>query len=431
MFSTYLDWLREHQFHGIKPGLTRIIKLLQKLGYPHLKYPTLHIAGTNGKGSTCAILSTLLSTFGFKTGLYTSPHLFKLNERFKINNLEIRDDELAYYLKILKNLVEEPITYFELTTALAFLYFAEERVDIAVIETGLGGRLDATNVIKPEISFITSIGLDHLKYLGESLEKIAYEKSGIIKRQRPVIVGAVSEAPLRVILDRAKKLYAPTYVLNRDFKIELSPNNLWNYTGKSTFKDLDLSLKGLYQGFNLALALKGFEILEDLAFLKIEEPLLRRALKEVKWEGRYKKISFLDKEILIDCAHNLEGISLLKESLLHENFYPFTLILGITNEDGKKPYLCFLEKLSSLSERIFLCEFVSERKIVTLSEWKKALKKHPSLEKVEFFPYPELALKKALKSTSSKILITGSLYFISNILKYLNKGDNGISCPNP
>ncbi|MFN4132334.1 MAG: bifunctional folylpolyglutamate synthase/dihydrofolate synthase, partial [Caldimicrobium sp.] len=150
MNNFYLEWLNKHQFHGIKPGLFRIQKLLKKLGNPHLKFFSVHVAGTNGKGSTCAILSTILTHFGLKTGLYTSPHLIKVEERFKINGEKISEDRLCELLKILYTYSQEPITYFELTTALAFLYFAEEEVDIAVIETGMGGRLDATNVIKPE-----------------------------------------------------------------------------------------------------------------------------------------------------------------------------------------------------------------------------------------------------------------------------------------
>ncbi|MGC9141378.1 MAG: bifunctional folylpolyglutamate synthase/dihydrofolate synthase [Caldimicrobium sp.] len=419
ILKNYLEWLNQHQFHGIKPGLHRIIRLLKKLGNPHKNYPTLHIAGTNGKGSTCAILNALLKEHGLKTGLYTSPHLFKLNERFKINSQDISDEDLFEMLKTLKKYVEEPITYFELTTALAFLYFSVQKVDIAVIETGLGGRLDATNVIHPEVSIITSIGLDHTKYLGKTLENIAFEKAGIIKRNRPVVIGKIEEKPLKVILERAKILSSKTFLLDKDFKIYLK-ENFWNYEGKYTFKNLELSLKGPFQGRNLSLSLKTLEILEDNYFLRIQEDKIRKALKTIEWEGRYKKIFYQNKEILIDCAHNLEGIKTLKEALLQEKFYPFILLFGATNEDGEKPYLSLLEELSSLATDIFISEFPAERKVVTLEEWKEAVKNKPF--RVSLFESPLFALESAIHHQGSKkILITGSIYFVAEILKIIQK----------
>lgn len=419
MLEIYLNWLNQHQFHGIKPGLSRIIKLLKKLGNPHKNYPTLHIAGTNGKGSTCAILNSLLIEHGFKTGLYTSPHLFRLNERFKINSQDITNEELLEMLKILKKITEEPVTYFELTTALAFLYFSEKKVDIAVIETGLGGRLDATNVIIPEVSIITSIGFDHTKYLGNTLEKIAFEKAGIIKRYKPTVLGKISKEPLKVILERAKTLSSKTFLLDQDFKINLE-NDFWNYEGTYSFKNLELSLKGTFQGINLSLALKTLEILEDKSFLQIKEDKVRRALKNVNWEGRYKKLHYKNKEILIDCAHNLEGVKTLKEALIKEKFYPFILIFGATNEDGEKPFLSLLEELAPLSKNIFLTEFSAERRIVTLKEWEEALKNKKL--SAELFKNPYFALESALSSTlSEKILITGSIYFVAEILKILRE----------
>lgn len=419
MLKNYLTWLNQHQFHGIKPGLFRIVKLLKKLGNPHKKYPTIHLAGTNGKGSTCAILSSLLTEHNLKTGLYTSPHLFRVNERFKINNQEISDAELLEMLKILKKNTEEPVTYFELTTALSFFYFAEKRVDIAIIETGLGGRLDATNVIFPELSIITTISFDHTGYLGKTLEKIAFEKAGIIKRERPLVLGKIQKKPLMVILNRAKALSSKIFMLDKDFKINLK-ENLWDYKGKYVLKDLELSLKGLFQGKNLALALKAIEILEDKGFLQIDETKIRSALKKVNWEGRFKKILLNNKEIVIDCAHNIEGIKTLKETLQHENFYPFILLFGVTNEDGEKPFLSLLEELSPLASKIFISEFSAERRIVTLKEWKEALE--GSELKVELFENPTLAFKTALNHENmDKILITGSIYFISEILKIINK----------
>ncbi len=417
----YLNWLNKHQFHGIKPGLYRIISLLKALGNPQVKYPTIHVAGTNGKGSTCAILSAVLSKHGLKTGLYTSPHLFKLNERFKINNKEIPDNTLLELLKILHKFAPEPITYFELTTALAFLYFAEEKVDIAVIETGLGGRLDATNVIHPLVSVITTIGFDHTKYLGKTIKKIAFEKAGIIKRGKPVVIGKVSEEAKEVILKRAEALSSPVYLLGRDFFI-FSQEGLWNYHGKNCFKELKLSLQGAYQGQNLALSLKTLEILKENAFLPLREDILKEALLEVKWEGRFKRIFLGDKEILLDCAHNPQGAEALRASLEKEKFYPYLLLLGATNEDGEKPFPLLLEILSNYAQKIFLSEFTAERKVVTKEEWERALAHKGNIAPIEYFKNPAQALESVLKDESChKILITGSIYFIGNILSILEK----------
>ncbi|WP_038055563.1 bifunctional folylpolyglutamate synthase/dihydrofolate synthase [Thermodesulfobacterium hydrogeniphilum] len=420
MLRNYLEWLNSYQFHGIRPGLDRITKILKWLGDPHKKIKTVHIAGTNGKGSTGAILNELLKSHGLKTGLYTSPHLFKLNERFKINSIEISDEKLKDLLKILKITIKNfPTTYFEITTALAFLYFWEEKVDIAIIECGLGGRLDATNVIKPETSIITSISLDHTKYLGNTLEKIAYEKAGIIKRFTPCVLGNLEERLIPIFKEKCLRLNSPLFIWNKDFKIEQKENK-WNYYGKKNFKDLDLNLKGFYQGINLGCALKTFEILEEKGFLKIDENKLKMALKEVKWPGRYERFLIKNKEILIDVAHNLEGVKTLKENLKKDDFKNFNLIFGATNEDEEKPFLEMLKELLILADNIFVCEFFSPRKIVTVEDWKKELGRiNLNNVPIKFFKNPQEAIDKALEDKNNKILITGSIYFIANCLKIL------------
>lgn len=417
MLSFYLQWLNQHQFHGIRPGLVRIINLLKKLNNPHTRYPTIHIAGTNGKGSTSAILSYILTKHGLKTGLYTSPHLFSLNERFKINNEDITDEELSELLKTIHRYAQkEKITYFEITTALAFLYFYHKEVDIAIIETGMGGRLDATNVIHPLLSIITTIGFDHTKYLGSTLERIAFEKAGIIKRGKPVVIGNLPEEALSVVLERSRLLQSRSYLYNRDFKIE-EEGNKWNYWGDRNFRSLELSLRGFYQGHNLALALKASEICVDQEIFNIEENLLREALASVKWEGRFKRIDAYNRSFIIDGAHNLEGVKTLKDSLLREGFNAFLLIFGATNEDGDKPLKIILEELAPLATEIYLCEFSSPRKVVSINEWLEILKGDPLLSKVSLYREVERALMDAMKSSNTNIVITGSLYFLSEVIK--------------
>jgi len=421
MRKNYLDWLNSYQFHGIKPGLKRIKEILKRLGNPHQNFVTVHIAGTNGKGSTSAILSEILSQHGLKVGLYTSPHLFRINERFKVNGKEIEDYKLNEYLKRIKlELKDYPATYFEITTALAFLYFFEEKVDIAVIECGLGGRLDATNVIKPEVSIITSIGWDHTKYLGNTLEKIALEKAGIMKKETPCVLGSVSENLIPIFQKKEALLNAPLYVWGRDFSIELNKKGNWNYKGDFSFKDLKLNLKGLYQGNNLSCALKALEILEKRGFLKISEEKLKIALAKVKMPGRYETLKIKDKTILIDTAHNLDGFIALKASLIKDNFKDFLLVLGITNDDGEKPFGKMLEILTPLAKEIYLCQFNSPRKIVTLEDWKLALKNlQLNLDKVKLIENCQKAVKMSLESNEKNILVTGSIYFVGEYLKYL------------
>ncbi len=422
MKENYIEWLNSYQFHGIKPGLKRIKEILKKLGNPHKYLKAVHIAGTNGKGSTSAIIAEVLSKHGLKVGLYTSPHLFRLNERFKVNGREIEAERLNDCLKILKETIKEmECTYFEITTALAFLYFCEEKVDVAVIECGLGGRLDATNIITPEVSVITSIGWDHTKYLGNTLEKIALEKAGIIKKGKPCVLGKVEEKLIPVFQKKAERMGAELFIYGRDFSIELSEKGGWNYIGEHKFLDLKLHLKGHYQGNNLGCALKTLELLEKKKIFKLSEERLRKALKEIKIPGRYEFLKIRDKTILIDTAHNLSGFTALKDSLLKDNFKDFLLILGVTNEDGEKPFVEMLEILFPLARKIYLCEFDSPRKVVTIEDWKERLKFlaiNPA--KIEFIENSQKAVKICLESNFKKVLICGSIYFVKDFLRYLN-----------
>ncbi len=416
-----LQWLSTFEFHGIKPGLYRITKLLRKLGNPHWSYPTLHIAGTNGKGSTSAILESILHTQGFKVGLYTSPHLFRLNERFRINKTPIEDEKIASALRDVKKVLGmDEATYFELTTALAFLIFAEEKVDFAIIECGMGGRLDATNVIRPQLSIITSIGYDHMKYLGHTLEQIALEKAGIIKRGRPVILGNMKKEAWHPILERAKKLQSEAFLWGKDFQVlPQGQDNTWCYQGEIELRNLKLNLEGDFQRFNLGCALKGVEILAKFGFLTLSLDILKKALLQVNWPLRYQKIKKRGKIFLLDCAHNLEGILALKESLKKEKQTPFTLLIfGATNEDGTKPFAESLKLLEILFSEVYLCEFNSPRLVVTLEEWKNHFK---DKENFFFFPTPELALKRALESPHQGVVVTGSIYLVSQFFKAIQE----------
>ena len=418
-FDQAITWLNSYQFHGIKPGLERISALLSALGHPERKFPCVHLAGTNGKGSTAAILAGLLSRHGVRTGLYTSPHLVSICERFRINGKEISPERLAEILGRIKTRIERlglPATYFEITTAAAFLYFAEEEVDIGVIECGLGGRLDATNVCRPVVCVITNVGKDHMKYLGRTLREIAREKAGIIKPKVPVVTGRLRPPAQRVVREKASKTQSPLYLLGHDFKITRTKAG-FNYRGlKIRLRGLKLSLEGEFQKENLGVALAALEVLHERGF-PLEEPLVRKALAEVSWPGRFEFWA-VGPGIVLDGAHNEDGLRALLTACRKKGFSKYTLIFGATNEGGDKPYLRMLKKLLPGARKVFLCEPPGPRNPVSLREWALELQKEALEIPVEFSKDPEKALREAL-STGYPVLVTGSLYLVGAVRKIL------------
>ena len=330
---SYLDRL---QFFKIKLGLESMTGLLAELGSPEKKYPCIHIAGTNGKGSVAATLLSILSAAGFRVGLYTSPHLSSVRERFRIGDAFIAEDEFAAMAgRIIQVLGGRQITYFEFTTALALLWFAENKVDLALLEVGLGGRLDATNVVTPEVSVITNIGLDHEQYLGSTIGEIAAEKAGIIKPRVPVVTGARQGEALAVIAARAACLRAPLFQLDRDFSARPHPadRGRWSYAGLRTddddqpqlLTDLPLTLRGAHQVDNAALALAALEVVR-LQF-PVSEAQLRQGLSQVAWPGRLEELSLANgAHFLLDGAHNPDGARSLAAALRDE-IHPNRLIL--------------------------------------------------------------------------------------------------------
>lgn len=299
--TRYLYSLRNR---GSKYGIERMQTFATALGNPEQKLSLIHVAGTNGKGSVCAMLESLYRDNGYKTGLFTSPHLVRLNERLQINRTPIEDKQLADYTRKLsqvaenlleKNILDETPSFFEFITAIAFHYFFDEQVDIAIIETGLGGRLDATNIVSPELSIITSIGLDHTDILGDTLEEIAFEKAGIIKKDQPVLIGNLPRAAKTVVAEQAEKKSAPIYYLEERFKTLPLPKT---------------NLRGSYQKYNAGLALFATEILHPKFPVKTTQ-----ALCSVKWDGRWQTIHLNNKTVILDATHNQEACLQLEENL--------------------------------------------------------------------------------------------------------------------
>lgn len=318
--------LYARQAHGIKPGLDTTRALLKTLGNPEAGLAAIHVAGTNGKGSTCALIAKGLETLGLPIGLTTSPHLVHFNERFQINGMPISDDELARHLAT----VEESAlalerdtglipTFFECSLAIAFLFFHEHSVRLAVVETGLGGRLDATNILTPLVSVITRIAMDHTQYLGDTLEAIASEKAGILKPGRPAVLGAMPEAAFATIAATAQRLKIPFInateaVSVRRISGSLEEQKVSISTPHRDYGALKTPLAASYQTENIATAVATLELLQNQIGLPLPETAVREALRGVRWPGRMQCVA-RDPFIVLDGAHNPDGATALVRAL--------------------------------------------------------------------------------------------------------------------
>jgi dihydrofolate synthase/folylpolyglutamate synthase len=301
-YQETIDYLFGLQKHGIKLGLSNSIRLLEQMGAPQLAFRSVHIAGTNGKGSTAAFITTMLQAAGFRVGLYTSPHLVNFTERMRIDGVQITEAKVVELAQRVRELASRPVpgaaptapTFFEVTTAMAFAWFAEEQVDLAVIEVGMGGRLDATNVITPLLSIITNIDLEHTEFLGTTLELIAAEKAGIIKQGVPVVTGVVQPEVVTVLEHEAAAKQAPLYRLEKDFAPEnvmAGRMQLFDYRGRrNTRRALAIGMIGRYQVDNACLAVAAMEVLQE-AGVVVDDAALRRGLAETRWEGRLERVA--------------------------------------------------------------------------------------------------------------------------------------------
>lgn len=306
------------QSHGIKPGLARTRALLGSLGDPHRSFRAIHVGGTNGKGSTAAMLASMLGSRGYRVGLYTSPHLIDFTERIQVNGRVIPADRVRAMTEKVREAsdacLSEPPTFFEATTTLAFAYFAEAAVDCAVIEVGLGGRFDATNVLTPLVSVITTIGLDHQEYLGTTPEAIAFEKAGIIKQGVPVVAGRLAPGPLSVIRRTATEREASCVVLGENFDAKGETPERFCYDGMGRRYDgLSCPLPGRHQLDNAACALAALD-LAGVRGLTVGEEAVREGLCAVRWPGRLEFVSRRP-DVWLDGAHNLQAAEALAAHL--------------------------------------------------------------------------------------------------------------------
>lgn len=318
-----LEWIHSRLKFNIRPGLNRVSALLELLGNPEESLSMIHIAGTNGKGSTVAFTRSIFMQAGLKVASFTSPFITTFGERMSINAQPIPDEKLIYYVKMIQPLVEQldndaeltGITEFEIITAMAFKYFADEKVDLAVIEVGLGGLLDSTNVIRPVVSGITTIGLDHIDILGSTIEEIAAQKAGIIKAGIPVVVGNIELKALRVIWEVARKNTARIYQYPYDYRTELKEHEHFDFfAGQEAILDLEKSLIGLHQVENAGMAIELALVYANKVGINLNEEIIRAGIREAFWPARMEKLGE-NPLILLDGAHNVHAMNRLLENL--------------------------------------------------------------------------------------------------------------------
>jgi len=335
-----------------KADLTNTLALCKFLGQPQEKIRSIHVAGTNGKGSTSHMLAAIFQEHGYKTGLYTSPHLKDFRERIRINGRMIRKRSVARFVETV-NAVATQIgpSFFELTFVMALQYFAEEQVDIAIIETGLGGRLDSTNVIMPEVSVITNIGFDHMDILGKTLDRIAFEKAGIIKKKIPAVIGETTEVTRNVFLARARELDAPLffaediYHLHRAQLAKKSLEVTLENCSDGNLRPFKLDLGGLYQQKNLRTVITATDVLKER--YSLEENKIRAALRHVKrrtgLHGRWEVIRTRPL-VVLDVAHNADGISQVIDQIRRTRYRALHMIFGMVRDKETDPVLALLPR---------------------------------------------------------------------------------------
>ncbi|WP_416037884.1 bifunctional folylpolyglutamate synthase/dihydrofolate synthase [Lactococcus formosensis] len=420
--ETALEWIHSRLKFNIRPGLTRIEALLELLGNPEKELSMLHIAGTNGKGSTVAFTRGILEQLGLNVATFTSPFISSFGERMSINGHPIPDEKLTMYVEQLKPLVEAMdkkeklagITEFEIITALAFRYFADEKVDVALIEVGLGGLLDSTNVIQPVATAITTIGMDHMDILGDTLEKIAAQKAGIIKPNTPLVTGKIADEALAIIAQTAQKNQAQHYQYSIDYQVDILENERFNYKDDEIhLLNLEKSLLGLHQIDNAALAVKLTMIYAHEVRLSLSEEAIREGLRKTFWPARMEEIS-QEPLTILDGAHNVHAIQRLLENLKNEF-------------SGRKITILFSALITKdITEMIKMLQTVDNSKLIlTTFDYPKALKledfAHLEKENVmlaEDWKSTYTALKANLKE-EDVLLMTGSLYFMSQIRAYI------------
>ncbi|EIE5754148.1 bifunctional folylpolyglutamate synthase/dihydrofolate synthase, partial [Listeria innocua] len=419
-YQEALDWIHGTLRLGIKPGLARMEYIMEKLNHPEKANKWVHIAGTNGKGSTLTFIRSSLEEAGYKTGTFTSPYIETFNERISVNGIPVSDQMIVDLANRIKPIAEElektvygPPSEFEIITAMMFLCFAEyEPIDIGIIEVGLGGRLDSTNVLTPLISVITTIGMDHMEFLGNSIEQIAGEKAGIIKPGIPVISGVIQKEAQAVIINNAVRNNSNVAWLNKDFFIQNRGDEITFRTSHGDeIPDITIGLLGIHQLNNAAVAIKVLQYLNTFSSYEINQSAIKQGLKKAFWPGRMELLD-VKPFIMLDGAHNPEGVKTFANSI---KTYP-----------GHKKIIVSILKDKNYQEMIALLKTIPDTEILlTTFDYPRAMSDYEvtqigTIEGISTNPNWKQALDdiKEIKN-DTKFFVTGSLYFISEVRKYL------------
>jgi dihydrofolate synthase/folylpolyglutamate synthase len=419
-----IDYLYALQKHGVKLALSNSFALMALMGDPHRKFRSVHVAGTNGKGSTASFIASMLLAAGYRVGLYTSPHLVSFSERIRINNVLITEAKVVELAGRVRDAARKSTgpdgrrslnpTFFEVTTAMAFTCFADESVDIAVLEAGMGGRLDSTNVITPLVSVITNIELEHTEFLGTALTQIAGEKAGIIKQGVPVVTGATQQEVITVLEREAAARKAGFYRLSKDFMhfpVPAQREQVFDYRGiKCSYEKARINMLGGYQVDNACLALASIECLRNAGII-VDEAAVRRGLERVRWEGRLELVA-RKPDIYLDGAHNPASAQKLAATIrgMRRAYGRTVLVIGIL---GDKDCQGITSALVPLADHVVVTKPRYSRAMDVRELATEIRKLHGSVETAETVKEAIAAAGKAA-SPDDLVLITGSLYVVGD-----------------
>lgn len=429
-YKQTLSYLTEHlpMYHRIGPAAYKAnmddtIRICNLLGNPQNKFKSIHVAGTNGKGSVSHMLASVLQQAGYKTALYTSPHLRDFRERIRINGKKIPIKNVKAFVEYYRNDFEaiQP-SFFEMTVGMAFEWFANENVDIAVFETGLGGRLDATNVITPEVSVITNIGFDHMQFLGDTLQKIATEKAGIIKPGVPVVIGESQDKTNEVFIQKAKEAASDIFFADEHFECRepISDINKAIYQVKDIYKNGDLlipdllcDLTGIYQQKNLISVFQTLEVLNNKGWkisLQNITDGLKRVVRSTELLGRWQ---IIDRKPLTicDCAHNPDGVAQLGIQLKNTSYHHLHFVLGMANDKDVEKVLSLLPKDATY----YFCKANIPRGL-DANELATKAKEAGLKGEVYSSVFEAFMAAKYAANTSDLVLVSGSIFVVAEVI---------------
>ncbi len=428
-YTDYINWLEAVPMYGKKDGFHNMEKLLARFGDPQEQIPVIHVAGTNGKGSCCAMLTQILKESGYKVGMYTSPHLVEYTERIQVDGKQIVKDEFLQIGLEVKEAAEaiaaeghNHATFFELITAIGFIYFARQEVDVIVLETGVGGRLDATSVVKaPKLCMITSISLDHTKVLGDTLPQIAAEKAGIIRPGAPVVL-AENKPEVRSVVKAEADRNGCEYIYSGDVMV----NEAGNYrTENFNYEKLETSLIGDYQMQNVSAVLCAAACLQKAGW-KITEETLRCGLRNTRWPGRMERREFENRPILMDGAHNPSGAQMLADYLAgHYAPGSCNLVFSALAKKDVSGILDPLQRCLAIGQVFFTCIYGEDQMAYLADLWKQGREaaNAPAADKrIRCIASPKQALQAAVHQPDAALTVcAGSLYLVGEIEAILDE----------